>query len=670
MIPIRSQGAASPRSSKQAVKEAPASRVVPKPVPQREVQDARGYQIEQLRRRYSPKESTLDNGDLCLLFDLKPSDPDFPFDLDHLEIDLRVPPSYPTEAPELFVKNADIPRGFAINIEKGWDKLAREKRGTTLLALTNALDKQLESLLSEQKAETIKLMTFKETKPEPTPKQPTPEEPPVKHQPYVPTESFTRDQIAEAKARRAQEVKQLEARMGRLPLYERSSDGVIYTLPLEPKRRAQLPIGLQQVQSVQLVIPLLYPLQPLRILLNGVESKDAELVEELFSRKATEQKQMTLMSHINFLAQNLHLLAKQAQAEVQSSLATEDKAPVDVEAAEAEHSSTLETKSHIHVIPRPPEWTQDYDSHGSEDTESDYSDDDGGVNITEDAPAQPMPTQTAERGTAISFPSIELHGIELLQVSILGLSVKCDRCKTLNEITGLKGGVEKTSSCRKCATPLAVTFRPELVHMNSVRAGFIDVSACTVADMLASTFIPTCSVCSTPATQGFVCVRGDATTNVCRECHGRFTFRIPEVRFLAYSPGGTSRLPPTSGPRRRTEKLGLHAGEPLPDRGACGHYRKSHRWFRFSCCGRVYPCDRCHDAEEDHVNEWANRMICGWCSREQNFRVESCAFCGRGVVGRRGKGFWEGGRGTRDRVLMRRGDKRKYRRVGTVSKEE
>ena len=173
--------------------------------------------------------------------------------------------------------------------------------------------------------------------------------------------------------------------------------------------------------------------------------------------------------------------------------------------------------------------------------------------------------------------------------------------------------------------------------------------------------MPTCSKCSTPG-PGLVSVRGETTTNVCRECHGKFTFKIPEVKFLAITPGTAA--PPTTGPRRRQEKLGLHAGEPLPGRGACAHYRRSYRWFRFSCCGRVHPCDRCHDAGEDHPQEWANRMICGWCSREQNYAVEACGFCGRSVIGKKGRGFWEGGRGTRDRTLMSRKDKRKYRRVG------
>lgn len=117
-------------------------------------------------------------------------------------------------------------------------------------------------------------------------------------------------------------------------------------------------------------------------------------------------------------------------------------------------------------------------------------------------------------------------------------------------------------------------------------------------------------------------MRGETTTNVCRTCHARFTFALPDVRFLAYAPGSQS-LPPTTGPRRRQERLGLHAGEPLPARGACVHYRRSYRWFRFSCCAKVFPCDRCHDASEEHVNEWATRMVCGWCSREQRFQMES-----------------------------------------------
>ena len=85
-------------------------------------------------------------------------------------------------------------------------------------------------------------------------------------------------------------------------------------------------------------------------------------------------------------------------------------------------------------------------------------------------------------------------------------------------------------------------------------------------------------------------------------------------------------------------------GRPLPNTGTCLHYKKSHRWpgntdidvntdiksdidlntdtdtndcCRFPCCGKAFPCDVCHDSTEDHPMERANRMICGYCSKEQ-----------------------------------------------------
>ncbi|KAK0629070.1 hypothetical protein B0T17DRAFT_524546 [Bombardia bombarda] len=504
MIPIGPKDGAPPRRNRQAVSEATSSGVVPKPVPERQLHDARAYQVDQLRRRYSPTESVLPNGDTAFVFNLTPSDPDFPYDLDHLQCDLRVPRTYPSQPPRLLVKNSDIPRGFALNIERGWTKLVEERPGATLLSLTNALDKRLESLLCEQKAETVKLTIFKDTRhfasepprEEQSSSSAAPKPPPsVQSRPrYVPEESFTREQIAEAKARRALEVRQLEARMNQQPFYHKSIDGIVYTLQLEPKRRAMLPTKLQAIQSAQLIIPLLYPLQPLRILLNDVESKEAEPVEELFLQKAKEQKHMSLMSHLNYITQNIHTLARQAKKTATETAAAALPVPAVVEeqAVEAEHSSTIDSgRSHIHVIPRPPEWALgDEDSDSSDDSSGeDYShDEDGEVGdegaTDEKVDGPSLPTQTAERGIAISFPYVELYGIELLQVSVLALSLKCARCKTLSEIGGLKDNMEKASSCKKCATAFTVRFRQELVHQNSTRAGFIDVSGCTVADLL------------------------------------------------------------------------------------------------------------------------------------------------------------------------------------------
>jgi hypothetical protein len=55
----------------------------------------------------------------------------------------------------------------------------------------------------------------------------------------------------------------------------------------------------------------------------------------------------------------------------------------------------------------------------------------------------------------------------------------------------------------------------------------------------------------------------------------------------------------------------------------------------------------------------------GFCSREQNYRPESCGICKNVLVGKAGSGFWEGGKGTRDKVKMSRKDPRKYKRISS-----
>lgn len=709
MMPLTNQPDGSPKTRRQAVNTPNASRIVPKPIPASQTEDPRTFHISQIKKRFTTQQFTAPDGATSLHFSLTPSDPDFPYELTQLECDLRVPQGYPDEKPTLVVRNKDIPRGFGINVERGWQGLVEERKGASLLALMNALDKNLERFLSEQKVETIKIVSYKDTRKfeapvgkteastsqqgheshtSPAATKATSKVPTTAF--YRPEEAYTKDQIAEAKARRAQEVRQLEARMGRTPEYRRSADGIVYTLSIEPKRRSELPSGLRSVRTLHMIVPLLYPLQDLRIQLNEAEAADAEPVEDLFSEKAAEQKQMTLMSHMNYLAQNLHNLCKQAQTKA-AKLAAEEAAAAaaiarekELEAQEEDHAvkgadvpgRQIEGKGFVRI--RPPEWDFCGDEEDSEESSGSGSEDaeaSGGVGLEDNAgdeQHQPdeeqasMPGDTPEKGTMLSFPSIELHQIEILQVALLSISVKCDRCRTINEFAALKSVVEKASSCKKCATPMTARFRAQLIHAHSVRAGFLDLAGCKVADMLPSTFVPTCGRCSTSA-PGIVSVRGESMTNVCRECHGKFTFKLPDVKFLLITPG--SQAPPTMGPRRRVEKLGLHAGEALPDRGSCSHYKRSYRWFRFSCCERVHACDRCHDAAEDHEHEWASRMLCGWCSREQRYAPEACGFCGRSVIGKTGRGFWEGGKGTRNRNLMSRKDPRKYKRTAEEKKE-
>ncbi len=49
-----------------------------------------------------------------------------------------------------------------------------------------------------------------------------------------------------------------------------------------------------------------------------------------------------------------------------------------------------------------------------------------------------------------------------------------------------------------------------------------------------------------------------------------------------------------------------------------------------------------------------NVLCSGFCSREQIYRPEECGICHSTLVGKKGGGFWEGGKGTRDKVKMSR----------------
>jgi uncharacterized CHY-type Zn-finger protein len=667
---------------------------VSKPIPKAQIEDPREFQLGQIRRRFSAKETRLSSNNggedaAVLTFSMAPSDPDFPFDMDKLHCSLIVPATYPGSdggsKPRLKVINKDMPRGFAINVERGFDGLVAERTDATLLALMSALDKNLEKFLSEKKVETVKLVANADTRHlaalpvrsvgAPA-EQAVVQEDLVRSQPAVIAKpvDFTDAQKAEAQHRREIETRQLEARLGRLSLYKRSGDGIAYTIPIEPRKRSELAPALQVVKAVQLFVPLLYPLQCCRVQLEDVKPEAAKNTEGAFEEHARQAKDMSLIGHINYLAQNFHILAKKLpppEPKVTKPLVEKEEATPTISGITQIATAARENENdrgHIKIIPRPPEWTV-MDSSDLPDTDDDYSYDSedesegGGIEIEpSDTETTHMPEKNAERGTALSFPFIELHGIELLELTTLNLTIKCERCKDTMDFTSLKSNTPQTSSCKKCAALLKATFRHDLIHANAVRAGFLDLEGCTIIDMLPSTFTPSCSSCSTAyPSPGFVCVRGSTITNPCRTCHQKMSISIPSVRFLRITSAAATSA---TGPRRKREVLGLVTGTELPDRGRCRHYGKSYRWFRFSCCDRVYACDRCHDEKEEHPNEHANRMICGWCSREQAYRPEECAFCGRGVVGRRGKGFWEGGKGTRDRVRMSRKDPRKHKRVG------
>ena len=430
-----------------------------------------------------------------------PSDPDFPFELVGLECVLHVPSGYPKEArPWLHVKNSEMGRGYQINVERGFARLAEKSPQSTLLGLMNSLDKQLESLLTEQKAETITIIPNQQghsTQPQRvTPAQSIKAPQPQPSNPRSSGRAFTSLQRELALERREAETRQLEARLGRLSLFSKSSDGVGYTIPITPRKKEDLPVPLQAVNTIKLLVPELYPLEHCKIEILGVSRDAAKNTELGLEKQILETPQATLINHVNSLAQNMHILATQPVEEpkVEKVIVPEVTFP-EVEEQDPRKDIPLvdeaeDDRSHIKFIPRPPEWAVHNEEEGS--TDSDYSDsydsgdeDDKDTGVALDqVPESGTSTAAPERGISLSFPFLELYGIELLELVSLCLTIKCERCKDTMDISNLRHNASRSESCKKCAMPLSVGYRRELMHLNSVRAGYLDLEGCTVLDML------------------------------------------------------------------------------------------------------------------------------------------------------------------------------------------
>lgn len=492
------------------------STVSQRPVSKAEAQNPREFQINQLRRRFRPVEKEDDSGTL-LTFGLVPSDPDFPFELDQLRCILHIPRFYPDQQrPTLKVTNPEMDTAFQDNVGRGFNDIVNATMGFnrrgTLLGWMNTLDKQLERLLTTtERGPTLKFVTV------PNETAENMESRPEQKRPQTAGPVFTAEEKAQAEKRRATETKQIDARLNRLPLFQKLPDGVSFIIPIQPTKLDRLPAPLRSVKTVKLVVPQSYPLEPSSIELQGVGRSDALPVEAGFSRWAKENANLNLMSQINYLASNMHSFAK-TPLEAPASIVSETPKPDSnipqepPQATGTKPAAESEDRPHLHVIPRPPEWTIDDTASGSDDdiTDESFSEDDSEDDEDGGAPV-PEPTEpTTERGVALSFPSLEFYGIELLELIALSITIKCERCKELMDVKNVPQTKDKSDAfsprvetCKKCTNSMSIGnistllltilgdgnltvigFRRQLMHPNSIRAGYLDLDGCTVVDLL------------------------------------------------------------------------------------------------------------------------------------------------------------------------------------------
>jgi len=475
-------------------------RAVHRPIPKIQQERPREFELSQVTRRFAPNVVTTADGSTTLSFGLRPSDPDFPFELDVLECLLEVPAAYPQAKPRLHVTNKDMGRGYQINIERGFDAIVERMPNGTLLQYCNSLDRTLENLLSTPPADTIKFVGKVPSKSR-EPDVPA-EQSQNASQPHATSRErqtadpsadsselskdhqliYSAEQIAEARGKRDVDLRQLEARLGRMPLFTKLPDGVSYTLPVEPRKRTKLPLALQSIKTVKLVVPPKYNLEPCRIEVPDRSGNDVEDLIEGFAQRATQNAQLSVVSHLNFLSQNMHTLVaeglairkKAATLTTVETLRSEANIHTYGESSKQELQTVASSSAgesharHIITIPRPPEWStprHDNDSDGEEsgsDASYDTNEDSDNEEKGEDLPAGEGSSRieahsAPERGVLLSFPHLEMHGIEVLELVSASLALKCNRCKQEVDVNKLRNSIGEGSAvrrlpCSKCSS--------------------------------------------------------------------------------------------------------------------------------------------------------------------------------------------------------------------------
>lgn len=222
---------------------------------------------------------------------------------------------------------------------------------------------------------------------------------------------------------------------------------------------------------------------------------------------------------------------------------------------------------------------------------------------------------------------VEKRSVFIVVCGRINVQVECNRCKKTCNMTG-------SVSCPGCGSLLEMRY---IASFDLEFLGFLNLRNCRFVCFNPAAYQFNCDKCSMNYETDELGI-GSAFRLKCYGCSADMLLKIIGIRFI------------------QQKKDTLKAGQPLPDKGTCKHYKKSYRWFRFPCCSSLYPCDICHDEESGHAHQMANKMVCGLCSREQG--VNNTCECGMSL--KKSAKFWEGGKGSRNKATMSRKDSKKY----------
>ncbi|KAJ1974273.1 hypothetical protein H4R34_004778 [Dimargaris verticillata] len=631
-------------------------------------------------------------------------------------------PRPPTTFPfQVRVTNTDIPPGIVSNIQSALNRYTAKHPAVSVCTALEWVDSMLEQILAKTPAPAVRFVALGASPSTDISALPQPSSPPRELLTTLAATAGVEPPLAQ-NPRRAAELQQLERR------FQGSWRSLESTDPHATRVQWDLSVVEPEYTlpnrdfKLSLTVPLTYPTDKCRLAIDycnpeaTIDPTRRQHIAAAFLDHAVEYPHKPLIHVLSWLNRNLQLLLT-AEIPLEASASASVAPPM-------ERMSTPSDR--LMFLPPDPEVVEitkalagqsispaRQPAHGSGDEEP-FSTASAGSEVSgHEPPKQGRFTTPSHKGIQLRVSLIEARDIELLICSQLSVMVQCDRCRRHNELRRIKPTWEQSHSsampwdhdnaqwtdCQTCHLALGVRFRPDLLALNAAAPlgwfslGYVDCANCTPVDQLPSTYQVVCAQCqhenapphipllltqpspfgtlpdhsSSKKTHPLTSVGSHtATRTQCAKCHHWMHLLMPTIVWQRLTPGWP--LEPPEGwdqrPKRKPAKSDIVPGQPLPLNGTCKHYKQSNRWFRFPCCGKLYPCDTCHNDQETHPSEQANRIVCGFCSREQQFQSKSiaCSHClHKYVKFLDGRAFWEGGTGMRDKSKMNRKDSHKYK---------
>ncbi|XP_033761437.1 uncharacterized protein LOC117343204 [Pecten maximus] len=506
-----------------------------------------------------------------------------------------------------------------------------------------------------------------------------------------------RDNIGQEviKKLQATELEQLKKRFpsDKLAIIKESDDGEnVYCLSFKPTD-PDWPFDVN-VYDIQLTFPSNYPVKMFKAELptdqdlpETVRRYISASICEWLDHKETELEsrgvlELTFRPFIHWLDKDLEEIVteglRQLQRELMAKAAGFEFIPASVlrerlrgknstgsEEEESEEDSEEDKEMENVVVYRKKDEEEVYC--GPEALSSDDEEDEDDLNIVT-GKFEEANLNAERKGTEIRLRNLVMkETVSTMTYTQIKVVVQCSRCKSNTDILTPVGRVNLIP-CFKCRTQMLLTFRPAIMHSYSSIMGYLDLEGCVPFDLLLqdSAYKLGCMNCN-KETKVDSLYPGQPMDSWCKSCHQKLRVSAEDAKFTLLLPTVVEtenrkvHEVNVKKVKRIVKDPVIKFGNPLPDNGTCKHYKKSFRWFRFPCCGKCYACDLCHEEGEDgHEMVLANRMICGFCCREQPFALEKpCMSCGHSMT-KSTTSHWEGGLGCRDKIRMSKNDSQKY----------